>query len=201
MSRGKFITFEGIEGSGKSSHSRWLATELAAYGVNAWLTAEPWNPTLRSMVLTGGAISNEAELLLFLADRALHVGQIRKQLDEGVWVICDRYSDSTIVYQGYARGMGIDRVRELCRFAECDLRPDMTLLLDLSVEEGLRRQRERNRIGDETVYFHQRVRDGFLAEAEREPERYRIVDTTASPTAVRVMLWALVEQLMHANGG
>ncbi|MGC8783678.1 MAG: dTMP kinase [Armatimonadota bacterium] len=173
-----FITFEGIEGAGKTTLARWLSERLQQEGIPSWLTYEPWEPRLRAVLLEHGDLQREEELLLFLADRAIHTRHIRQALAEGKTVVCDRYADSTLVYQGYARGLDIEWVRQLNHFATGGLQPIRTYLLDLPVEMGLQRQRERNRIGAEMIAFHERVREGFLTEARREPQRYLVLDAT-----------------------
>ena len=191
-----FITFEGIEGAGKSTLARWLSERLQEEGVSVWLTYEPWQPRLREVLLEHGDLQREEELLLFLADRAIHTRHIRGALAEGKTVICDRYADSTLVYQGYARGLDIEWVRQLNRFATGGLQPTRTYLLDLPVQMGLQRQRERNRIGAEEMSFHERVREGYLTEARREPQRYLVLDATQPLEELQRALWKDVLSLL-----
>jgi len=151
---------------------------------------------LRRILLDSSSrLDDKAELFLFLADRAQHVGEcIRPALARGAWVICDRYSDSTVAYQGYGRGMDIDMLRSLCDASSGGLMPDRTLLLDLPEEEGLARARTRNgasgtedtegRFEAERLEFHRRVRRGFLALAGREPERFIVLDATRPPREI-----------------
>jgi dTMP kinase len=178
-----FITFEGIEGSGKSTQARRLAESLG----EALLTSEPGATALgrevRSLLLDPklkGAILPDAELLLFLADRLQHVGEvIRPALASGQVVICDRFSDSTIAYQGHGRGLPVERIRALSRALLGDLRPDLTFLLDVSVEIGLGRVGKRgayDRFEGEQRAFHERVRDGFRALAIEDPARWVSLD-------------------------
>jgi dTMP kinase len=179
-----FITFEGIEGSGKSTQARGLAESL---GSQAVLTSEPgataFGREIRSLLLDPkmkGAILPDAELLLFLADRLQHVGEIiRPSLDKGLVVICDRFADSTIAYQGYGRGLPVDKIRALSRALLGDLRPDLTFLLDISVDSGLARVGKRgthDRFEMEQRAFHERVRDGFRALAIEDPQRWVSID-------------------------
>jgi len=191
-----FITFEGIEGAGKSTLARWLSERLRQEGIPSWLTYEPWEPRLREVLLEQGDLQREEELLLFLADRAIHTRHIRHALAEGKTVVCDRYADSTLVYQGYARGLDIEWVRQLNHFATGGLQPIRTYLLDLPVEIGLQRQRERNRIGAEVIAFHERVREGFLTEAGREPQRYLVLDATQPLEELQRALWEDVRWLL-----
>lgn len=191
-----FITFEGIEGAGKTTLARWLSERLRQEGIPNWLTYEPWEPRLREVLLEQSNLQREEELLLFLADRAIHTRHIRQALAEGKTVVCDRYADSTLVYQGYARGLDIEWVRQLNHFATGGLQPIRTYLPDLPVEMGLRRQRERDRIGAEMIAFHRRVREGFLTEARREPQRYLVLDATQPLEELQRALWQDVQRLL-----
>jgi dTMP kinase len=174
-----FITFEGIEGCGKSTQARRLAAALGAL-----LTFEPGATELgrriRPLLLEGGPIAPGAELLLFAADRAQHVAEvIRPALAAGKTVVCDRYLDSTLAYQGFGRGLGLDRIRALMETATGGLQPDATILLDCSVETGLARVGRRgagDRFETEQKPFHEKVRQGFLTLAQAEPDRWVIVD-------------------------
>jgi dTMP kinase len=194
-----FITFEGVEGAGKTTLARWLSARLQEEGVANWLTYEPWEPRLREVLLEQSDLRREEELLLFLADRAIHTRHIRAALSEGKWVICDRYTDSTLVYQGYGRGLDVEWVRVLNQFATGGLQPARTYLLDVPVEVGLARQRERNRIGTEDIAFHQQVRTGFLAEAQREPQRYLVLDATHPLVALQSLIWTDIRLLWRGD--
>ena len=190
MMEGLFITFEGMEGAGKTTLARWLSDHLQAEGMRTWFTYEPWEPRLRSILLEHSNLQSTEELLLFVADRAIHTRYIRERLAEGTIVVCDRYADSTLIYQGYGRGIDIEWVRALNRFATGDLCPRRTYLLDVPVEIGLSRQRELNRIGAEEIAFHERVRQGFLQEAEREPQRFMVLDATRDLQELQSVIWA-----------
>lgn len=186
--RGRFISFEGGEGCGKSTQIQHTSDWLVSCGVQVCATFEPGDGLLgkeiRQLLLSKQfkPVAG-AELMLFLADRAQHVHEtILPALDEGKWILCDRYSDSTVAYQMAGRGIESAEISPLIRFAESACRPDLSLWLDMPVEDALSRMRqrspkgeERNRLDDETLYFHQRVRDGYEQIFHREPERiYRV---------------------------
>ena len=195
-----FLTVEGIEGAGKSTFLGLLENALAQRGVNFLRTREPGGCALgqqiRPLLLdVSQKVSDRAELFLFLADRAQHVADtIRPALQRGQWVICDRYADSTIAYQGYGRGMDIEELQSLNDYATDGLWPDITFLLDLPVEEGLGRALARNgregtsksegRFEAEALAFHQRIREGFHLRAQRWPERFRVLDAMQTPDAI-----------------
>lgn len=181
---GRFITLEGIEGSGKTTQAALLADALRQAGLAVTATREPGGTPLaeriRSLVLDGdGGPGPEAELFLYLAARADHVvRRLRPDLARGHWVVCDRYADATVAYQGYGRGLDLRRVRSLVRWAGT-LVPDLTVLVDVPVETGLERAGRRggeNRLDREGEAFHQRVRAGYLTLAEAEPERIAVID-------------------------
>ncbi|MFN0084982.1 MAG: dTMP kinase [Blastocatellia bacterium] len=194
MKRGRLITFEGMDGCGKTSQLHLLAGELSARGVEFTSTREPGGTELgrkiRSALLDGGKGSVEplAELLLYAADRAQHVRQIvLPALEAGRIVLSDRFYDATTVYQGYARGFDLGMVRDLNRLAAGGIEPDLTLLFDLDVELALRRTRSRgdeargrDRLDSEPIEFHTRVREGYLEIAATEPGRFRIISAAGS---------------------
>jgi dTMP kinase len=198
MKRGKLITFEGIDGCGKSTQMRLLESYLTERGLPVVSTREPGGTELgkkiRSALLDGGKGSVEplAELLLYSADRAHHVRRVvMPALDEGRVVLSDRFYDATTVYQGYARGFDLALVNQLNELAAGGLKPDLTLLFDLEVEMGLKRTHERgdeasgeaaapDRLDQEPVEFHERVRRAYLEIAAREPERFRIIPAIGS---------------------
>ena len=206
--RGLFITLEGGEGSGKSTIAVELAKRLETEGRDVTLTEEPGGTDLGRhfwTYLRRGAepLTPLAELLLFEAARAQHVENvIRPALDEGRIVISDRFTDSSIAYQGYGRELGRDFVESLNATAAGGLRPDLTLLLDVPVDVGLRRARSletgdgatkaRDSIGGEAAEFHQRVRDGFLAIAKLEPDRVAVIDAQPPLDVVVKDCWAWV---------
>ncbi|MBQ3172429.1 MAG: dTMP kinase [Mailhella sp.] len=195
-----FLTIEGIEGAGKSTFLGLLEAELVKRGVDFLRTREPGGCALgrqiRPLLLDASQkVSGRAELFLFLADRAQHVADtIRPALERGQWVICDRYADSTIAYQGYGRGMDPEELQKLNDYATGGLWPDITFLLDLPAEVGLGRALARNgregltqsegRFEAEALAFHQRIREGFLARAARWPQRFRVLDAAQTPDAI-----------------
>jgi dTMP kinase len=207
---GRFITFEGVDGSGKSTQLAALAAALTDRGIPVVTTREPGGTPLgeaiRGVVLDHAFVgmSARAELLLYLASRAEHVDRvIRPALERGALVLCDRFTEATLAYQAFGRGLPLDEVGTMTRFAAGGVEPDLVVLLDLPVEDGLLRVRERrdpNRLDGETVAFHRRVRDGYLALAAAEPRRFAIVDSRKSLDEVRRAIWAAVEPLCAAAG-
>jgi dTMP kinase len=206
MSRGRFITLEGIEGAGKSSLQRALAAALADRGRVVCATREPGGTPLaeeiRAIALArrGEAMPPATELLLMFAARAAHVeGCIRPALARGEWVLCDRFSDASRAYQGAGRGMNAAHIEQLVDIAHPGLAPDRTLLLDLPPELGLARARQRGaqgeRLEDERVAFFARVRARYLELAAAEPHRFRVLDATATPGAVLAQALAALEGL------
>jgi dTMP kinase len=186
-----FITFEGIEGSGKSTHARLLVEHLRSLGWDPLATREPGGTPLgepiRRLLLdvASAPIAPVAELLLYCADRAQHVAHvIAPALAAGRPVVCDRFSDSTIAYQGYGRGLDLALVEAIERHARGDLTPALTFVFDCPASEGLARVRQRSaqtdRMEGAPLAFHERVRQGFLALAAATPERYCVLDSTAT---------------------
>jgi len=196
MTRGKFITLEGIEGAGKSTVSGFVCASLRARGLSVLATREPGGTPLaeqvRQIVLERGteSVSPVTETLLMFAARALHVDNvIRPALARGEWVISDRFTDATRAYQGSGRGVDAALIERLAGAVHADLTPDCTLLLDLPATQGLSRARARaggsvDRFETETVEFFESVRAGYLALAEREPGRIHVIDAAAPLMAV-----------------
>ncbi|MCM0754490.1 dTMP kinase [Desulfovibrio aminophilus] len=196
-----FITLEGIEGTGKSTQLKLMAEYLESRGQDVLLTREPGGSDLgrelRRMLLhmDSQGMAPTAELFLYLADRAQHVAQvIRPALEAGKWVISDRFADSTVVYQGYGRGLDPKLLHSLNAVAVDGLWPEMTILLDLDPETGLNRalarnlregkSREEGRFEAEALDFHRRVREGYLTWAALHPDRFRLVDGKETPEVV-----------------
>ena len=195
MSQGYFITFEGSECAGKSTHIKLLSKYFMEHKIDCVLTREPGGTELgeeiRNIVKHHAGknpVADETELLLFAASRAQHMREvIIPALQDGSYVICDRFTDSTVAYQGYARGLNMDFIRTLNRFATIGRSPDLTIILDLTPEESLARRIERNendRIEAEDISFHSKVRDAFLKIASEEPRRVKIISSAGSIASV-----------------
>jgi dTMP kinase len=206
---GQFITLEGIEGSGKSRQLKLLEEELKRLQLS-FVTAQepggtPFGEEVRQILLRrdGAGREPEAELLLYLADRIQHLKQvIEPALEKGVHVICDRYHDATLAYQGHARDLGFDLIDRMAEILELRI-PDLTLVLDLDVKLGLDRAILRNQREDqeqwgrfeaENLTFHQRVREGYQRLSQREPERVLLVDASGDPETVFEKIMALIRQ-------
>ncbi|MBM4153666.1 MAG: dTMP kinase [Lentisphaerae bacterium] len=213
MPRGRFITFEGPEGGGKTTQARRLVARLERAGLRAVYTREPGGTAtgeaIRGILQHDHAqepVHAETEVLLFAASRAQLVRRvIRPAIEEGAWVVSDRFADSTTVYQGIGRGFGMDAMIGINAFAIGGTVPDLTLLLDLDVEAGFRRLAERqsregtgpDRMEREAREFHRRVREGYLELARREPARFRVLDASGGPEAVESLVWAEVERVLR----
>jgi dTMP kinase len=206
--RGRFITLEGPEGSGKTTAARHLADWLRGCGIETVLTHEPGGTPLgeeiRRIVLHMRGVSDDldprADALLYAASRAQHVARvIRPALERGAWVVCARFADSSLAYQGHAYGNDLEELRRLQRFATFNVTPDLTLLLDVPVEVGLARKRagEWNRFEDtQDVAFFEQVRAGYLALASAEPDRFRVVDGSGSVAQSDALIRDLVSPLL-----
>jgi dTMP kinase len=210
--RGKFITLEGPEGSGKSTQAKTLIQRLAERGVEAIYTREPGGTALGEAIRNilqhnqaGESPCERAELLLFEASRNQLVEKvIRPNLEKGIWVICDRFMDSTTAYQGYGRGLPVEEIQSINRFTVNGLSPDLTLLLDLDVAAGFERIAQRylargesaDRFEQEERSFHERVRAGYLKLAGQAPERFRIINAAQQSDVVASDIWNAVGNLL-----
>jgi dTMP kinase len=202
--RGRLITVEGVEGAGKSTQVASLRAWLAGRGVSVLTTSEPdgtpLGANLRHVLGEVDRVSPLTETLLFTASRAEHVRQVvQPALAAGQVVLCDRYVDSTVAYQGYGRGLSLETVGQLNRLATDGLMPDLTLVLDLDVAEGLRRVRARrgalaacDPFERLAIEFHERVRKGYWAIRDREPDRVALIDADRAQTVVAAEIAVLV---------
>ncbi len=211
--RGKFITFEGGEGSGKSTHAATLAQQLKSRGIDFLLTREPGGSAgaeiIRHIILSGIAkpLGSETETILFAAARDDHVrATIEPALAAGKWVVCDRFVDSTRVYQGALGKVDMKLIYGLERVTVGDVMPDLTFLLDVPANIGLARAKARrgndsaDRFEAESVEYHEELRQAFLRLAEREPKRIVVIDGRAPRDVVAERVWAAVEQrLLHGD--
>lgn len=220
MSRGMFITFEGIEGSGKTTQMRLAAAKLATDGHPVFETREPGGTQIgeqiRSVLLSpeNGSMSPITELLLYEACRAqLIAEQIRPELEKGSLVLCDRYFDATTAYQGYGRGLDLDLVERLNRIAGQGIEPDLTILLDCTVEQGLERIQDRYRNGPKGVgtgspdrmesedkAFHEKIRQGYLCLAEKHGRRIRLVDASEDAETVHARVMDHLGKALEGRG-
>jgi dTMP kinase len=210
VTRGRFITFEGGEGAGKSTQLKRLAERLRALGLEVVATREPGGSpgaeAIRELVLNGAADrwSPVAETLLMYAARRDHIERvIRPALDRGAWVACDRFADSTRAYQGAAGGTDPDLIAALEAHVLGEARPDLTLIFDLTPEAGLARAQTRGgemRFESKGIAFHRRLRDGFLAIARAEPGRCVLVDASGSMDEVEAAVWAAVQARLAPHG-
>ena len=202
-----FITFEGGEGCGKSTQARLLLRKLEQQGIPTILTHEPGGTALGNEIRIllkrkqGPSISPQAELFLFAASRVQLVAQlIRPALQEGKVVICDRFTYSTIVYQGYGRGLDLATVSVVNTMATGNLNPDLTILLDMPSEQGLeRRRRSKDRFELEDLSFHHRVREGYLKMATAEPDRWLLIDASLAKAKIAEIIWDKVRKLWHPS--
>jgi dTMP kinase len=208
----RFITFEGGDGTGKSTQIRALENYLVGRAHFCVVTREPGGTALgnliRKMLLDVGSheIASSAELFLYLADRAQHVSKvILPAIKAGNIVLCDRFTDSTVAYQGYGRGIDLSLLRQLNDIADRGVRPDLTFLLDCPAHIGLARtarrqramgQRQEDRFEREKIEFHDKVRAGFLEIARAEPKRFRLVDATRSIEEVTLEIKKIIDQEM-----
>jgi len=205
-----FITLEGPEGSGKSTQLPILAEWLREQAYNVYTTREPGGTLISDQIRTilhdleNTAMHPRTEILLYLASRSQHVEEvIRPLLEKDTIVLCDRYADSTLAYQGYGHGVDIPTLKKLLDFSTGGLYPDLTILLDLNVEVGLERRKqsggEWNRLDAYALAFHKRVREGYLTLVADEPQRWRIVDAAQSFDDVQKALQEVINAELIKN--
>jgi dTMP kinase len=199
-----FITFEGPDGSGKTTQIRLLVDWLHEQGYEVIVTREPGGTDIGDQIRDvlhdpdNTAMDARTEILLYSASRAQHVAQVvRPALAAGKVIISDRYADSTLAYQGYGRGLHLETLMTITLFATDGLLPDLTLYLDITPEEGLRRRQlggdEWNRLDAEALEFHQRVRDGYLELIKQEPERWVVIDAARTAEEVQAEIRAVMQ--------
>lgn len=201
--RGWFITFEGPDGSGKTTQLRLMAPWLASQGIPLVITREPGGTPVGERIreilhdCQHTEMTSEAEILLYSASRAQHVGEIiRPAVAAGKVVLCDRFYDSTYAYQGYGRGLSLPAIRQITAFATQGLVPDLTLYLDVPPEIGISRREASgealNRLDREALAFHRRVREGYQALIKAEPARWHFIDATGTPDTIQATLREIV---------
>jgi len=196
--RGKFITVEGIEGTGKSTNIEYLTQLIEAQGLVVMRTREPGGTPMaegiRQLLLANDQepVPEIAELLLFFASRSLHLqNAIIPALNRGEWVVCDRFTDASRAYQGSGRGLDMDRIEHLAEWVQGGVEPDLTILLDAPAELGMERAAARgnaDRMDSQTLAFYQRVRSGYLVLAKRHPERFVVIDASRTLDQVRASI-------------
>ena len=206
--RGLFITFEGTDGTGKTTQIQRLTADLRQTGYDVCLTREPGgtpiSEQIRDMLLNPNHSEMVAttELLLYAASRAQHVSEVIKPaLEAGKVVISSRFADATVVYQGYGRGLDLERINRLNRIATDGIMPDVTFVLDLPVEIGLQRLQKRrgglDRLEREKIEFHRRLREGYQTLAKQEPQRLKIIDAQVSPEQVYARIQEAIQPLLQ----
>jgi len=205
---GKFITVEGIEGAGKTTCMQVVTDVIEQQGISAIHTREPGGTDLgedlRNLLLghkhTG--MSDDAELLMMFAARAEHIAQkIKPALDEGNWVLCDRFTDATYAYQGYGRGISLEKISGLENWVQGELRPDLTLLMDLPVEMGMERAGKRSapdRFESEAWDFFERIRQGYLSIAAEQSSRVKVIDASQDLHDVQEQVRIAIEAFVNA---
>ncbi len=205
MKKGLFITFEGADGCGKTTQMKLLAEYLKQQGKNVVLTREPGGKGLgekvREILLNyDGPVSDRCESFLFLADRAQNIDIIvNPAVEDGKIVLCDRHIDSTVAYQGYGRGLDIERINKLNNIATNGKKPDLTFVFDIDVETSMKRVgKEKDRMESAGIDFHNRVRKGYLELAKQEPQRIKVLDATKSIEEIHKNVVEIFENI-HKN--
>lgn len=203
LKRGMFISLEGVEGCGKSTQAELLAQYITELGHSVVQTREPGgtliSERIREMLLDprNSEMAHVTELLLYLAARAQHVAQlILPALNEGKVVICQRFSDATFAYQGHARGLDMNHLKQMNEIATGGLEPDLTILLDMEAAKGLSRKHhdQRDRLENESLSFHNKVREAYLDIARQSPERIQVIDANGSMEDVRLSIIGCVHE-------
>ncbi|WP_434547602.1 dTMP kinase [Paracandidimonas soli] len=208
ISRGRFITLEGVDGAGKSTHLQWLEEQLAATGARVLSTREPGGTalgeTLRELLLTR-PMTLETETLLMFAARCEHLRTvIEPALADGIWVVCDRFTDASYAYQGGGRELGAQRIAVLEDWVHPDLQPDCTFLFDVPLEvarQRLENGRNLDRFEQENADFFQRTRAAYHARAQQHPGRFHIIDSTRSIAQIREQIAGILAQLRPGKQG
>lgn len=204
--RGLFLTFEGVDGAGKSTHVQWTVEQLRAHGLTVVSTREPGGTgigeKLRELILHQ-PMGLECETLLMFAARAQHLKEvIRPALEAGSWVVCDRFTDATFAYQGGGRELGVERIAALEQWVHPDCQPDCTWLFDVPLDvarERLDRTREKDRFEQEASAFFLRTREVYLSRAAQHSERFLVVNATAPIDAIRILLTEQIAMLVARN--
>nr|CAA6822702.1 MAG: Thymidylate kinase (EC [uncultured Thiotrichaceae bacterium] len=215
LARGCFITLEGGEGAGKTTHVQSVVDYLNQHNIDVITTREPGgtevSESIRSVLLSPELpdMHADTELLLMFAARNEHLQQkIIPALEQGKWVVCDRFTDATYAYQGYGRGLSLERIAELERWVQGELRPDYTVLFDLDVETGMQRVQQRSedqaitidRFEREQTHFFNKIREGYLARANESAERFRVLDAAQGIGQVRLNLVDALDSILQQWG-
>ena len=205
LKKKKFITFDGIDGAGKTTQIERLAERLREAGKTVFVTREPGGTELsekiRDMLLSRkNNMSLNTELLLMFASRAEHVDKVlRPKILAGEWVICSRFTDATLAYQGYARGGNLEKIQKIADIVHGDINPRLSIFLDLPVEDAVQRRIKRGEVVDrfeaEDIVFMKAVRNGYLSIAKKDPSRCKVIDVTQNITLVSDTIWQQVGQL------
>lgn len=207
MKKGLFITFEGADGCGKTTQMKLLADYLKSQGLEVVLTREPGGKGLgekvREILLNyDGEVSDRCESFLFLADRAQNIDIIvNPAVEQGKIVLCDRHIDSTVAYQGYGRGLDLDRIKMLNNLATNGKKPDLTIVFDIDVETSMKRVgSEKDRMESAGIEFHNKVRNGYLEIAKEEPDRIKVVDACKTIEEVFEEVKEIIKNIMLKKG-
>src|SRR5574344_1250469 len=203
MNKGLFITFEGIDGCGKTTQLNLTADYLKSKGFDVLITREPGAKGLGEMLSEillnyDGDVSSNCEAFLFLADRAQHIDTIVKPaIDSGKIVLCDRHTDSTVAYQGYGRGVDLGQINMLNDIATSGLKPDLTFIFDVDIETSQKRVgKDKDRMESAGIEFHKRVREGYLKIADGEPDRVKVINAVESVENISTQVKTLIDRIL-----